>query len=78
LYSLFFGCPADLADHDDRLGVRVFLEESQYVQVVGAVDRVSADTDAGGLTESRHELPDRFVGQVPERDTTPTLPGLWI
>ncbi len=61
---LFFGGAADLADHDDRFGVRVGLEQPQDVEVVGAVDRVAADADAGGLAEAEAgELPDRFVGE---------------
>ncbi len=36
----------------------------QDVEVVGAVDRVAADADAGGLAKAEAgELPDGFVGQ---------------
>src|SRR5512133_1664846 len=60
----FLGGAADLADHDDCVGVGVGLEQAQDVQVVGAVDRVAADADAGGLAQAEAgQLPDRFVGQ---------------
>ena len=62
--ALFFRAATDLADHDDGVGAGVFFEQSQDVQVVGAVDRVAADADAGGLTHAEAgQLPDGFVGQ---------------
>jgi hypothetical protein len=42
------GVAADLADHDDRLGVGVGLERGQGVDVRRADDRVAADADRGG------------------------------
>jgi hypothetical protein len=55
---------ADLADHDDALGLRVFLEQLEAVDEVHAVDRVAADADAGGLAEAVvGRLVHRFVGQ---------------
>ena len=50
--SFFFSRTADLTDHHDRFGLRVFLEQLQDVDEVGAWDRVTADADAGGLTET--------------------------
>ncbi len=39
-------------------------------------DRVTADADAGRLAEAGvGGLLNSFVGQVPERETIPTLPG---
>ncbi len=48
----FFSRTTDLADHDDRFGLRVFLEQLQDIDEVRARDRVTADTNAGGLTET--------------------------
>src|SRR5699024_4101608 len=39
---------ADLADHDDQLGLRVLLERLDGVDVGAADDRVAADADGGG------------------------------
>ena len=44
---LLLGAAADLADHHDRLGARVVVEQLERVGVVGADDRVAADADAG-------------------------------
>ena len=44
---------ADLADHQDRLGLRVVLEQLQQVDLVGADDRVAADADARRLAEAQ-------------------------
>ena len=44
--------------------VRVGVEQLDDVQVRGAVDRVAADADAGGLADAAAgELPDGLVGQ---------------
>ncbi len=60
----FFSRTADLADHDDRFGLRVFLEQLQDVDEVRTRDRVTADADAGGLTETGVSgLLHSFVGQ---------------
>src|SRR5450755_908891 len=40
-----FRVAADLADHDDRVGLRVLLERPQAVDVGSADDRVPADAD---------------------------------
>jgi hypothetical protein len=47
----FLGVAADLADHDDALGLGVLQEQSEAVDEVGAVDRIAADADAGRLAE---------------------------
>src|SRR5829696_2690486 len=39
------GVPADLADHDDRIGLRVVLERREAVDVGGPDHRVAADPD---------------------------------
>jgi hypothetical protein len=62
--GFFFGAAADLADHDDAFGLRVFVEQLQAVDEVEAVDRVAADADAGRLAQAHFGgLLDRFVGQ---------------
>ena len=64
LGRLFLGAAADLADHDDRLGLRIVLEQLQAIDEVHAMDRVAADADAGALAEADlRGLLDRFVGQ---------------
>ena len=47
-----FGRSADLADHDDGLGFRVFVEQAKRIDVGGADDRVAADADRGGLADA--------------------------
>ncbi|MNV18513.1 hypothetical protein D3C71_1093410 [compost metagenome] len=60
----FFSRTADLTDHHDRFGLRVFLEQLQDVDEVGARDRVTADADAGRLAEAGvGGLLHSFVGQ---------------
>ena len=51
LRGVFLGGAADLADHDDRLGRLVGEEHFQHVDELGALDRVAADADRGGLAE---------------------------
>ena len=50
----------DLADHHDRLGLRVLVEEVDDVDEAGPDDRVAADPDAGRLADARigHGLDD--------------------
>ncbi len=60
----FFSRTADLTDHDDRFGLRIFLEQLQDVDEVGARDGVTADAHAGGLAETGvGGLLDGFIGQ---------------
>ncbi len=66
LGGLFFRRAPDLADHDDGLGLGVTQEQVQAVDEVGAVDRIAADADAGGLTQvHRRGLRHGLVGQGP-------------
>src|SRR3982750_1363487 len=44
--------PADLADHDDRVGVGILVEELHDVDVLQSVDRVAADSDRARLPEA--------------------------
>ena len=60
----FFGGAADFANHDDAFGLRVGLEGGEDVNEAGAVNRVAADADAGGLAEADGGgLVHGFVGQ---------------
>ena len=44
LGTFFFIRTADLTTHDNRIGVRVIVEQLHHIQVLQAVDRVSANT----------------------------------
>src|SRR5262249_14905972 len=63
---LLLGAPTDLADHDDAFGLRIVLEHAQHIDETGAVDRVTADPDAGGLADANlRQLMDCLVRQRP-------------
>ena len=60
----FFSATADLTDHDDRFGLRIFFEHFENIDKVRARDRVAADTNTGRLTETViRGLFNRFIGQ---------------
>ncbi len=60
----FFRRTADLADHHDGFGLRIFLEQLQDVDEVGARDRVATDTYTGRLAEAGvGGLLHGFIGQ---------------
>ncbi|CNU96413.1 Uncharacterised protein [Salmonella enterica subsp. enterica serovar Bovismorbificans] len=60
----FFRATADLADHHDRFGLRIFLEQLQDIDEVRARNRVAANTYTGGLAETVvGGLLNRFIGQ---------------
>ena len=62
--GFLLGAAADLADHDDRLGVGVFVEHADGLDLGGADDRVAADADAGALADAfGSELGDDFVDE---------------
>src|SRR5689334_394214 len=64
LRRVLLGRAADLADHHDRLGGRVGQKHLQHVDEVGALDRIAADADRGGLAEVfARGLEDRLVGE---------------
>ncbi len=64
LRGVFLGRTADLADHDDRSGVVVAQEHFQHVDEFGALDRVAADADRGGLAQPLlRGLEHRLIGQ---------------
>src|SRR5262245_61315199 len=61
---LLLRAAADLADHHDRFGLRIGLEETQHVDEARAVHRIAADADAGGLAQSAQgELVHDLVGE---------------
>src|SRR6185312_11103452 len=62
--GVFFGSAADLADHDDAFGLAVGEEQLEHIDEIGAVDRIAADADAGGLAEpGRGGLGHRLIGK---------------
>src|ERR1700730_15452603 len=62
--GLFLGRAADLAAHDDRLGLLVLEEELEPVDEIVAVDGSAADADAARLAEAgRRGLRHRLIGQ---------------
>src|SRR5690606_9993411 len=55
---------ADLSDHDDRVGLRVGVEQLEAVDEVRAVDRITAVALRGALTETElGELVHRLIGE---------------
>ena len=50
--GVLFGEAADFADHEHGKRLGIFLEELQRVDEVGAVDRVTANTDKGRLPQT--------------------------
>ena len=65
---------ADLADHDDGLGLVVGQKHLQAVEEAGPVDRIAADPDAGGLAEShRRGLGHRLVSEGARARDDPDL-----
>ncbi len=66
---------ADLADHDDAIGVLVGGEHFQNVDEIQTLHRIATDTHAGGLTDAAFAgLPDRLIGERP--GTTDDAHGL--
>src|SRR6202035_5285636 len=62
--SVLFRRAADLADHDQRLGRLVGEKHFQHFDEVGALYRIAADADRGGLAETfPRGLKHRLIGQ---------------
>src|SRR6185436_692554 len=60
----FLVAAADLAHHDHRLGLRIVVEHLEDIDVLQAVDGVSAHADAARLSETdRGQLAHRLVGE---------------
>ena len=76
--GLLLRAPADLADHDDRFGLRIVVEQLENVEVRRAVDRIAADADTGALPVARGSSAATRLRRsaCPMRETTPTLPLL--
>jgi hypothetical protein len=71
------GVAADLADHHDGVGVRIFVEQPDGVHEIRADDRVAADADAGGLADAELvNWPHRFIGQRAGARDHAHVPGL--
>ena len=70
--GVFFGSTTDFTDHDDTLGFGIVGEAFQAVDEVSAVERITTNTDDGGLTEAvGGGLVDGFVGEgTGTRDNT--------
>ncbi len=63
---LLLGVAADLADHDDRLGVGVGLETAQHVDERRPRNRIATDTDAGRLADpSSRQFVHGLIGEGP-------------
>src|SRR6185437_1475563 len=64
LRSLLFVGSADLADHDDRFGSRIIIQQLQRIDVRRADDRIAADANRSRLPNpARRELIDGLVRQ---------------
>src|SRR5215470_5461393 len=62
----FFGVTPDFADEDDCVRISVIAEKLDGFEKRGADDRITADTDTGGLADAEaSELVHGFVGQGP-------------
>src|SRR5262249_6685204 len=74
LRGVLLGGTADLADHDDRLGRLVGEQHLQHLDELGALHRIAADADGGGLPEPlAGGLVDRLVGHVWPRHVSRAL-----
>lgn len=64
LSSILLGRATNLTNHDDTLGLGVIGESLQAVNEVGSVERITANADAGGLTQvDIGSLSDSLVSQ---------------
>ena len=61
---IFFCRAADFTNHDNRIGFRIGFKKRQCFHEVCSYNRISPDSDTGGLAETPgRELPDSFIGQ---------------
>src|SRR5258708_25734453 len=64
LRGTLFGVAADFADQDDRMRIRVVIEQLNRIKEGRADDGIAADADAGGLSNAEaRQLINGFVGQ---------------
>ena len=62
--GFFFCRAADFTNHNKGFRVGIVVEHFHHVEVGCAIDRISADADAGGLSVSAAgKLPDRLIGE---------------
>src|SRR5262249_29569323 len=60
----FFRRSSDLTNHDNGVGLRIFVEETNDIDEIRANDRVAADSDACRLPDfPLAQLAHRFIGQ---------------
>src|SRR5690606_3223090 len=64
LRGVDFVRPANLADHDDGVGVGVLVEHLEHIDVLQAVDGIAADAHGTGLAQAKlGDLCHGFIGQ---------------
>src|SRR5215472_12691818 len=64
LRGLLLGGSTDFADHDNRAGLGILVEQFQRIDVAGSDDRIATNSDAGRLTQAQlSQLVDRLVGE---------------
>src|SRR5580704_19663577 len=64
--SHFLSVAADFADHYDRVGIAIFVEQLDRIQKAGANYRIAANSNAGGLPDAQmRELINGLVGEGP-------------
>ena len=62
--SFFFSGAADFTDHDDGVGVGIFIEQLQRIRVIGSDHRVAANPNTCGLSEAQCcQLTDSLISQ---------------
>src|SRR5260364_96149 len=75
----FFICTADFADDHNGFCFWIIVEQAQHIEMFQAIDWIAADADRRGLTQAkRGQLRTASYVSVPERETTPIRPFLWI
>src|SRR5258706_9620420 len=66
LGGLLFAVAANLADHHHGVGIGILVEEPHRVNMRCADDRIAANTDARGLSDTQGgQLSHRFIGERP-------------
>jgi len=62
--GLSFVRSANFANHDDSIGIRVIIEGAHHVDVLQAIDRITANADSAGLAQADFsQLRHGFIGQ---------------
>src|SRR5580704_413909 len=65
--SHFLSIAANFADHYDRVGIAIFVEQLDRIQKAGANNRIAANSDTGGLPDA--QMRELINGLVSERPT---------